>query len=77
MQNTLITTTTATVGGLTKAFVLGFAHPAVITLPQLTEVAIYASISATIGYGVKLAFDIIKVKIKARIHKQIEDKTDE
>jgi uncharacterized membrane protein YagU involved in acid resistance len=74
MQHSLITTTSATVGGLTKAFILGFSQPAVITLPQLAEVAIYAAISASIGYSVKLIFDIIKAKLKIRIRKQIKEK---
>ncbi len=64
MQSSFITTSTATVGGLTKAFVIGFAQPATITLPQLTEVAIYATVSATIGYGIKMLFDWIKYKIR-------------
>ncbi len=67
MQNSMITTSSATVGGLTKAFVLGFSQPA-ITFPQVMEVSIYAAISATIGYTIKLVFDLIKSKVlKSRI----------
>jgi len=70
MQDTMITTSSATVGGLTKAFVLGFAQPT-ITFPQILEVSIYAAISATIGYSVKMMFDLLKDRIqnrKAKIH---------
>lgn len=63
MQDSMITTTSATVGGLSKAFILGFAQPT-ITFPQVLEVSIYAAISATIGYTIKLAFDEIKAKIR-------------
>ena len=65
MQDTMITTSSATVGGLAKAFVLGFAQPT-ITFPQILEVSIYAAISATIGYSVKLMFDLLKEKIQNR-----------
>jgi hypothetical protein len=65
MQDTLITTSSATVGGLAKAFVLGFAQPTV-TFPQILEVSIYAAISATIGYGVKMIFDLLKERIQSR-----------
>ena len=63
MQDTMITTSSATVGGLAKAFILGFAQPT-ITFPQILEVSIYAAISATIGYSVKLMFDLLKDKIQ-------------
>ena len=77
MQSSFITTSTATVGGLTKAFVIGFAQPATITLPQLTEVAIYATVSATIGYGIKMFFDWIKYKISQRKLKRTMKKADD
>ncbi len=63
MQNSMITTSSATVGGLTKAFVLGFSQPT-ITFPQVMEVSIYAAISATIGYTIKLLFDFFKTKVR-------------
>lgn len=78
MHNSIITTSTATVGGLTKAFILGFAQPT-ITWPQLIEVSIYAAISATIGYSIKMGFDYLKVKLRQRkieirkLEKIIED----
>lgn len=65
MHNSIITTSTATVGGLTKAFILGFAQPT-ITWPQLIEVSIYAAISATIGYSIKMGFDYLKAKLRQR-----------
>ncbi len=67
----MITTTSATVGGLTKAFVLGFAQPT-ITFPQILEVSIYAAISATIGYAIKMVFDVLKTKFKRRKTKNNE-----
>jgi len=76
MQDSLITTASATVGGLTKAFILGFAQPT-ITLAQILEVSLYATISATIGYGIKTAFDIMKDRIKKRIEKRDEQKKSE
>lgn len=75
----MITTSSATVGGLTKAFVLGFAQPT-ITLPQILEVSIYAAISATIGYSVKMMFDLLKESIhnrKAKIHENTNGKPNE
>ncbi len=63
MQDSMITTSSATVGGLTKAFVLGFSQPT-ITIAQVLEVSIYAAISATIGYTIKLIFDFLKAKIR-------------
>lgn len=78
MHNSIITTSTATVGGLTKAFILGFTQPT-ITWPQLIEVSIYAAISATIGYSIKMGFDYLKAKLRQRkieikkLEKFIED----
>jgi len=69
MQNSVFTVLSATVGGLTKAFTIGFV-PASITLTQINEVAIYAAISATIGYTLKLFFDWIKLIVKRRINKR-------
>jgi hypothetical protein len=71
MQDSMITTSSATVGGLTKAFVLGFAQPT-ITFPQILEVSIYAAISATIGYAIKMVFDVLKAKVKRRKTKNNE-----
>ena len=71
MQDSMITTSSATVGGLTKAFVLGFAQPT-ITFPQILEVSVYAAISATIGYVTKMIFDALKAKIKQRKSKNNE-----
>ena len=67
MQNLVFTVLSATIGGLTKAYTIGFV-PASITLTQINEVAVYAAISATIGYSLKLLFDWIKLIIKRRIN---------
>ena len=72
MQNSVFTVLSATIGGLTKAFTIGFV-PASITLTQINEVAVYAAISATIGYSLKLIFDWIKIKIKRKIKKSKKD----
>lgn len=54
--NSIVATTSGLFGGLGKAvsshLVLGS-----ITLQGITEVAIYAAISAAVGYGVKKAID--------------------
>jgi len=79
MQDSMITTSSATVGGLTKAFILGFAQPT-ITFPQILEVSIYAAISATIGYGIKMLFDEAKIKLrkrKARKNESIDESSNE
>jgi len=67
MQNSVFTVLSATIGGLTKAYTIGFV-PASITLTQINEVAVYAAISATIGYSLKLLFDWIKILIKRKIN---------
>jgi len=74
MQNSFVTTSTATVGGLTKAFVIGFSQPNLISFPQLIEVAVYATVSATIGYGIKMLFDWLKFKIRKRRLKKSTNK---
>ena len=61
MQYSIITTSSATVGGLSKAFILGFAQPT-ISLSQVLEVSIYATISAVIGYSVKMFFDYLRTR---------------
>ena len=75
MHDSLITTSSATVGGLTKAFILGFAQPT-ITLAQILEVSLYATISATIGYGIKTAFDLLRDRIKEKRKRKIEEQND-
>ncbi len=69
MQGSIITTSSATVGGLSKAFILGFAQPT-ITFSQVLEVSIYAAISATIGYTIKMGFDWLRATIKKRKSKK-------
>jgi len=69
MQDSMIITSSATVGGLSKAFILGFAQPT-ITFAQILEVSVYAAISATIGYGIKLCLDWLKKRIRNSKQKQ-------
>jgi len=69
MQSSIITTSSATIGGLSKAFIFGFVQPT-ITLTQVIEVSIYAAISASIGYGIKMCFDWIRAKIRKRKSKK-------
>jgi len=77
MQDSMITTSSATVGGLTKAFILGFAQPT-ITFPQILEVSIYAAISASIGYVIKIVFDLIKSKlIQSKTKKETTNETND
>jgi len=76
MQGSIITTSSATVGGLSKAFILGFAQPT-ITLSQILEVSIYATISATIGYGIKMLFDWLKFKMQNRKARKVFRETEE
>ena len=56
--NSIVTTTSGIFGGLGKVL---FAHVflAAITIQTLMDVAVYASVSALVGYGIKLIIDIV------------------
>jgi len=56
--NSIITTSSGIFGGLSKAF---SAHIFImaITLQSLLEVVVYASVSAVVGYCIKLGIDLI------------------
>ena len=63
MQETMITTSRATVGRQAKAFVLSFAQ-SIISFFRILENYIYVAISTTIGNIVDLLFDLFKGKIQ-------------
>ncbi len=73
MQHNLglsITTTTAgMVGGVSKA-VSEHLTLASISLTAMVDVAFYALISASVGYGVKLAFDGLRQRWMAKNRKR-------
>ena len=58
-QNSVITTASGICGGLGKAISSNVVL-ADITLGGIVEVAVYAAISAVVGYGVKVLIDRIK-----------------
>ena len=64
--NSIVTTTSGIFGGLGK-FLSANIFFAAITIQTLLEVAVYASVSALVGYGIKLIIDII-AKIISRKH---------
>ena len=59
ISNSLITTSSGIIGGVTKAVTSGFIL-CNISLQQVIDVAFYAAISAITGYSIKLGFDEIK-----------------
>jgi len=65
MQNSIITTFSGLIGGTTKALASGFTLMS-ITFYQLATVAIYAAVSALVGYFVKYLIDSIRNKRKRR-----------
>jgi len=56
--NSIVVTTSGIFGGLSKAILLKVVITA-ISLQTLFEVAVYACVSALVGYGIKLIIDII------------------
>lgn len=58
-DTTLLTTISGVIGGITKAILSGFAFLS-ISLSNLLEIAVYAFVSATVGYGVKLFYDYLR-----------------
>ena len=56
--NSIITTTSGIFGGMSKAFTAHIFIMA-ITLQSLLEVVVYASVSALVGYCIKLTIDFI------------------
>lgn len=62
MHEPLITSSSITVGGLSKAFVLGLAKPMII-FARFLEISIFKRITKTINYEIKAAFDFLRYKI--------------
>ena len=62
MQNSIFITFSGLLGGMTKAISSGFILQQ-ISYPQITEVIVYASMSAFVGYMVKLGIDTIRNKV--------------
>jgi len=63
MQETMITTSRATVGRQAKAFVLSFAQ-SIISFFRILEDCIYAFISISIDYTIGFMIDLFKDKIQ-------------
>jgi len=59
MQNSIISTISGLFGGMTKAISSGFILCR-ISFPHIIEIAIYASVSALVGYLVKVCIDYLK-----------------
>ena len=57
--NTIVSTTSGVFGGMGKAFTGNLILNA-ITFNSLTEVTVYAAVSAVVGYCVKLGIDFIR-----------------
>ena len=60
ISNSIIATSSGVIGGLIKAISSGFAT---ISISHITEVIIYAAISAFVGYIVKLGVDSLRNRI--------------
>ena len=56
--NSIVTTTSGIFGGLGKVLFANI-FLAAITIQTLLEVAVYASVSALVGYCIKLIIDLI------------------
>ena len=65
LQNSIITTSSGVVGGVTKAIASGFTVNSV-TIFQLADVSIYAAVSAIVGYTVKYIIDRIRKSKRER-----------
>lgn len=64
-QNSVITTSSGVVGGVTKAIASGFTLNS-ISIMQMLDVSIYAAVSAIVGYTVKYIIDSIRKRRKER-----------
>ena len=61
ISNSLVATSSGMIGGVSKAITSKFTL-STITFSQVTEVAVYAAISAFVGYLVKLGVDTLRKK---------------
>ena len=63
--NSIVATTSGIFGGLSKAILLKVVITA-ISLQTIFEVAVYASVSAIVGYGIKLIIDLVSKLFKSK-----------
>ena len=63
--NSIVATTSGIFGGLSKAILLKVVITT-ISLQTIFEVAIYASVSAIVGYGIKLIIDLVSKLFKSK-----------
>lgn len=61
ITNSIVATSSGIIGGVFKALSSGFAI-CTISFSHIIDVAVYAAISALVGYMVKLAVDTIRRK---------------
>ena len=59
MHRSFVITFSGLFGGMTKAISSGFILCS-ISLPHVVEIAVYAAISALVGYMVKLGIDVLR-----------------
>jgi len=63
--NSIVATTSGIFGGLSKAILLKVVITT-ITLQTVFEVAVYACVSAIVGYGIKLIIDLVSKLFKSK-----------
>jgi len=63
--NSIVATTSGIFGGLSKAILLKVVITT-ISLQTIFEVAVYACVSAIVGYGIKLIIDLISKLFKSK-----------
>jgi hypothetical protein len=63
--NSIVATTSGIFGGLSKAILLKVVITT-ISLQTIFEVAVYACVSAIVGYGIKLIIDLFSKLFKSK-----------
>jgi hypothetical protein len=63
--NSIVTTTSGIFGGLSKVLFVNVLL-ASITIQTLCDVAVYASVSALVGYCIKMIIDLISKLFKSK-----------
>ena len=63
--NSIVATTSGIFGGLSKAILLKVVITT-ISLQTIFEVAVYACVSAIVGYGIKLIIDLVSKLFKSK-----------
>jgi len=61
MHRSFVITFSGLFGGMTKAITSGFIFCS-ISFPHIIEIAVYAAVSALVGYTVKLGIDTLRQK---------------